>query len=136
MSENDKSNFMYYKFISKSNDKNVIEKKGRFIMGRLKIAQYIAVGATALSVIAAIVGTNTEVGNALMVFGVLGALVSYLLGGFRTAAEMASKAAGWAWDIFPFPLDFAMFIGVFILIIGVLVFLPIIPIRRAYKERL
>ena len=136
MSENDKSNFMYYKFISKNDDGNTEEKKGRFIMKRLKIAQYIAVGATALSVIAAIVGTNTEVGNALMVFGVLGALVSYLLGGFRTAAEMASKAAGWAWDIFPFPLDFAMFIGVFILIIGVLVFLPIIPIRRAYKERL
>ena len=64
-------------------------------MGRLKIAQYIAVGATALSVIAAIVGTNTEVGNALMVFGVLGAVVSYLFGGFGTAVKIASKIAKW-----------------------------------------
>lgn len=136
MSENDKSNFMYYKFISKNDDGNTEEKKGRFIMKRLKIAQYIAIAATIMSVISWMVGTHTEMGMVLMLFGTLGALVSYLLGGFRTAAEMASKAAGWDWDIFPFPLDFAMFIGVFILIIGVLVFLPIIPIRRAYKERL
>lgn len=127
---------VYYKFISKSNDKNVIEKKGRFIMGRLKIAQYIAVGATALSVIAAIVGTNTEVGNALMVFGVLGALVSYLFGGFGTAVKIASKIAKWGWFVVPFPLDIITFIVAFIVTIYVFLFLPIIPVRKAYKESL
>lgn len=67
------------------------EKKGRFIMKRLKIAQYIAIAATIMSVISWMVGTHTEMGMVLMFFGTLGALVSYLLGGFRTAAEMASK---------------------------------------------
>lgn len=103
-------------------------------MERLKIAQYIAVGATAISVIAAIVGANTEVGNALMVFGVLGALVSYLFGGFGTAVKMASKIAKWGWFVVPFPLDIITFITAFIITIYVFLFLPIIPVRKAYKE--
>lgn len=105
-------------------------------MGRLKIAQYIAVGATALSVIASIVGTNTEVGNVLMVFGVLGALVSYLFGGFGTAVKIASKIAKWGWFVVPFPLDIITFIVAFIVTIYVFLFLPIIPVRKAYKESL
>ena len=136
MSENDKSDFMYYKFISKNDDGNTEEKKGRFIMKRLKIAQYIAMAATIMSVISWMVGTHTEMGMVLMFFGTLGALVSYLFGGFGTAVKIASKIAKWGWFVVPFPLDIITFIVAFIVTIYVFLFLPIIPVRKAYKESL
>ena len=136
MSENDKSNFMYYKFISKNDDGNTEEKKGRFIMKRLKIAQYIAIAATIMSVISWMVGTHTEMGMVLMFFGTLGALVSYLLGGFRTAAEMAQRLQDGLGIVFPFPLGFRnVYRSIYSYNRSISV-LPIIPIRRAYKERL
>ena len=106
------------------------------IMNRLKIAQYIALGATAFSVIGGILGgmSGSDFGAILMVIGFVAGLVSYIFGGLGTAIRMAGGIAKWGWIIVPFPYDILTFILSFIFAIFAFVFLPIIPVRKAYKE--
>lgn len=105
-------------------------------MKRLKIAQYIASGATALTVIGAIIGmaASSNVGSTLMGIGFLVGLVSYIFGGLGTAIKMAGGIAKWGWIIVPFPYDLMTFMFSFIFAFYAFAFLPIIPIRKAYKE--
>lgn len=105
-------------------------------MNRLKIAQYIALGATAFSVIGGILGgmSGSDFGAILMVIGFVAGLVSYIFGGLGTAIRMAGGIAKWGWIIVPFPYDILTFILSFIFAIFAFVFLPIIPVRKAYKE--
>ena len=105
-------------------------------MNRLKIAQYIALGATALSVIGGLLGglSGSEFGAVLMCIGFVAGLVSYIFGGLGTAIKMAGGIAKWGWIIVPFPYDILTFIFSFIFAILTFVFLPIIPVRKAYKE--
>lgn len=105
-------------------------------MNRLKIAQYIALGATALSVIGGLLGgmSGSEIGTVLMGLGFVTGLVSYIFGGLGTAIRMAGGIAKWGWIIVPFPYDIMTFVCSFIFAIFAFVFLPIIPVRKAYKE--
>ena len=102
-------------------------------MNRLKVAQYIALGATALSVIGLMLG-STQFGGVLMSIGFMAGLVSYFFGGLGTAFKMAGKIAKWGWIIAPFPYDIVTFVFSFVIAIFVFLFIPIIPVRKAYKE--
>lgn len=111
-------------------------------MNRMRIAQYIALGATACTVIGVmaggmagvISGSSVGFGSVLMVIGLAAGLVSYIFGGLGTAIKMAGGIAKWGWIVVPFPYDIMTFIFSFIFAIGAFVFLPIIPVRKAYKE--
>lgn len=105
-------------------------------MNRLKIAQYIALGATALSVIGGLLGgmAGVNVGTMIMYVGFVAGLVSYIFGGLGTAIKMAGGIAKWGWIVVPFPYDIMTFIMSFIFAIIAFIFLPIIPVRKAYKE--
>ena len=104
-------------------------------MNRLKIAQYIALGATILSVVGGILSANNVgFGGNLVGIGFLAGLVSYIFGGLGTAIKMAGGIAKWGWIIVPFPYDIITFFMSFIFAIFAFVFLPIIPVRKAYKE--
>lgn len=103
-------------------------------MNRLKIAQYIALAATALSVIGFIVSnSNSNVGMTMMGLGFFVGLVSYIFGGFGTALKMAGSIAKWGWIVVPFPYDLMTFVFAFIFAVIAFFFLPIIPVRKAYK---
>ena len=105
-------------------------------MNRLKIAQYIALVATALSVIGGLISglLGSEIGSGFMCLGFLVGLVSYIFGGLGTAIKMAGGIAKWGWIVVPFPYDIMTFIFSFIFAIVVFICLPIIPVRKAYKE--
>lgn len=105
-------------------------------MNRLKIAQYIALGATAFSVIGGIFGgfSGAEFGSILLGIGFYAGLVSYILGGLGTAIKMAGGIAKWGWFVLPFPYDIMTSILSFFFAIFSFVFIPIIPVRKAYKE--
>ena len=84
-------------------------------MSRFKIAQYIALGATAFSVIGVIILTMTgaHFGIFLMGIGFIAGLVSYIFGGLVTALKMAGGIAKWGWFVLPFPYDIVTFILAF-----------------------
>lgn len=105
-------------------------------MERLKIAQYIALGATACSVIGFIAGgmNGSGFGSVLMGIGFLVGMVSYIFGGLGKAIKMAGGIAKWGWIVVPFPYDILTFVFAFIFAIIAFLFLPIIPVRKAYKE--
>lgn len=62
---------------------------------RLKIAQYIALAATLLSIIGSILGawSGSTVGSCFLSAGFITALVSYIFGGFGTAVSAALNIA-------------------------------------------
>lgn len=107
-------------------------------MNRLKIAQYIALGATACTVIGfflvRMAGAAANIGLTMMVLGMMVGLVSYIFGGLLTAIKMAGGIATWGWIIVPFPYDIATFLISFTFALLAFLFLPIIPVRKAYKE--
>jgi len=109
-------------------------------MNRMKIAQYIALGATACTVIGVIVivigggKISSGIGAWMCLIGLAAGLVSYIFGGLGTAIKMAGGIAKWGWIVVPFPYDIMTFIFSFIFAICAFVFLPIIPVRKAYKE--
>ena len=53
----------------------------------------------------------------------------------QTAVKMAGKIAKWGWIILPFPYDIVTGLVAFFISIFVFMALPIIPIRKAYKEQ-
>ena len=105
-------------------------------MNRFQIAQYIALGATALSVTGAALGgfSGSKIGAALLGIGFLVGLCSYVFGGLTTAIKMAGSIAAWGWRIVPFPYDIMTFMIALIFALIAFVFLPIIPVRKAYKQ--
>jgi hypothetical protein len=104
-------------------------------MNRLKIAQYIALGATICTIGGGFLESKgIGFGTALWMFGILAAMVSYCFGGLGKALKMIGTIIKWGWIILPFPINLAS--TVFTAVLGVMVFLlvPIIPVRMAYKE--
>ena len=53
----------------------------------------------------------------------------------QNRSEMAGKIAKWGWIILPFPYDIVTGLVAFFISIFVFMALPIIPIRKAYKEQ-
>ena len=105
-------------------------------MKRIQIAQYLALGATCLTVIGFILAGTVggRFSMTMMGYGTLLGIISYFFGGFGTAVRMAGKIAKWGWLILPFPYDIVTGMVSFFISILVFVGLPIIPIRKAYKE--
>ncbi len=88
-------------------------------MKRIEIAQYIALGATCLTVLGFVLSGifGGRIPMSMMGYGVMAGIVSYFFGGFGTAVRMAGMVS--------FFISIMVFIG-----------LPIIPIRKAYKEQM
>lgn len=105
-------------------------------MDRLKIAQYIALLATALSVVGGLIGglSGSDFGAVMMCIGFVLGLASYFFGGFGTAIRMSAGIAKLGWVIVPFPFDIITFFFTFAFAIIAFVCLPIIPVRKAYKN--
>lgn len=101
-------------------------------MKTLKIAQYIALVATVLSILGFCLDTSASM--TLMGLGFFLGLASYIFGGLGTAIKMAGKIAKWGWIVVPFPYDLITGFASFAFAIVAFIFLPIIPIRKAYKE--
>lgn len=105
-------------------------------MNRLKIARYIALGATICSILGfygAFVGENSFLAGFLGIGAVVG-IASYFFGGFGKALKMSGKIAMFGWFILPFPIDLISIAFTFIISIFVFFFLPIIPVSKAYNE--
>jgi len=105
-------------------------------MNRLKIAQYIALGATICSLIGTygtFVAQSTFM-SSFVGFGLIAGIVSYFFGGFGKALKMAGKIAKFGWFILPFPIDIISVMFTFLISVYVFLFLPFIPVRQAYKE--
>ena len=107
---------------------------------RYVYAQRIALVATPLSVLGFVNilgntgGRIPVIWSLMFLLGLTLTAVAYLLGGFWTAVKSAGKIAKWGWLVIPFPYDIVTGIAAFF--VGLLVFLlvPIIPIRKAYRE--
>lgn len=107
-------------------------------MNRMKIAQYIALGATVISIIGFCLNVfgGIDFGIAIVGIGCVAGLVSYVFGGLLTAIKMAGGIAKWGWVVVPFPYGIMTFLFSFIFAIIAFVCLPIIPVRKAYKNSL
>lgn len=105
-------------------------------MKRWQIAQIIAATATVLSVAGLALNelAGIEFGNTIMGIGVLLGLMSYLFGGLGTAISMAFEIAKVGLFIGPAPVNFFIFCVTGVLALMALVFVPIIPVRRAYNK--
>lgn len=105
-------------------------------MKRLQIAQCIALVATALSVIGLLMlfKFDIEFGKYIATAGVFAGLVSYVFGGFFTAIRMALGIATWGLSLIPLPWNIIAFMAAGLYSLIAFVFLPIIPVRKAYKE--
>ena len=105
-------------------------------MNRLEIAQYIALGATALMALGFCLYqfTGVEFEAGLIGFAFVMGLISYVFGGFGTAIKMAFGIAKWGWVVTSFPVSLMTFFMSFLFAILVFVCVPIIPVRKAYKE--
>ena len=70
-------------------------------MKRIEIAQYIALGATCLTVLGFVLSGifGGRIPMSMMGYGVMAGIVSYFFGGFGTAVRMAGKIAKWGWPI-------------------------------------
>ena len=64
-------------------------------MKRIEIAQYIALGATCLTVLGFVLSGifGGRIPMSMMGYGVMAGIVSYFFGGFGTAVRMAGKIA-------------------------------------------
>lgn len=106
-------------------------------MNRLIIAQYIALEATACSVIGMLASiAGASFGSVLLSVGFTTGIMSYFFGGLKKAISMATSIAKWGWVVVPFPYDIVTFPLAFIFALYSFVFLPIIPVRKTYKERI
>ncbi len=107
-------------------------------MNRLQKAQNIALGATALEIIGFLMGNGEGfwyfVGVALVILGFVLGIVSYFFCGIGTAVRMAKKIAKWGFIVAPFPYHLIFGMASFFIAIYVFVLVPIIPVRKAYKE--
>ncbi|MDD6657102.1 MAG: hypothetical protein PUE95_07425 [Lachnospiraceae bacterium] len=106
-------------------------------MNRLKIAQYIALAEALVLLVGILLDkfTQIRIGPTILSICILLGFVAYIFGGFGTAFKMAGKIAKWGWFIAPFPFDLVTFGVSFSFAFMVFFFLPIIPIRKAYKEK-
>ena len=110
---------------------------GNILENRLKIAQYIALVATAFSVLGIALGfARVGIWSTLLGIGFILGLVSYVLGGLGAALKMAAGIAKWGWLVTPFPIDIITFLFAVWVAICAFLFFPIFPVRKAYKASL
>jgi len=105
-------------------------------------AQKVAVMATIVEIIGFLIAANSgdiqilgDMGICVLLIGILMAVVSYFLCGVKQLIAFAKKLAKWGWFIAPFPFDLIVAPTVFAFVLYVSLFLPIIPVRIACKEK-
>ncbi len=107
-------------------------------MNKSRIAQYVAIGATLFLVIGGLLRINVSpmVGMYLLGIGFIAELVAYILAeGFSAAAEIVGSIVKRGWKLIPwFPACLFSFLFALILAVIIVVFFPIIPVRKAYKN--
>ena len=106
-------------------------------MKKYQIAQFIAIGATALSIIGFIIllaGGNSNIGWMFLTFGLGVGIVSYCFGGLLTALKMALGIAKWG-ILAGLPTCLVLVPFTAVLSILAFMFLPIIPVRKACMEK-
>lgn len=112
--------------------KNIIDN-------RYTYAQYIAVPATVLSCLGfyQVMGNGTSIIWALMlILGLILSLCAYCLGGLLRAIKSSLSIAKWGWLLVPFPYCLATLPFAFLFAMIAFFLMPIIPIRKAYKENM
>ena len=103
---------------------------------RFKIAHYIAIGATAATIIGFIIDqmATSSIGMNIMVMGALAGIVSYCFAGLFTALKIAYEIGKVGWLFVAFPYCILTFIFTFLVAVFALFFVPIIPVRKACKQ--
>ncbi len=106
-------------------------------MNRFKIALIIAGVATVLDVVGLIINQLfAGRGEAVLAIGVVIGLISYLFAGLFTALRMAKKIGGLGFIFAPFPVSIITGLMTIALAFIALLFIPILPIFRAYRENM
>lgn len=110
----------------------------KVIDNRFLYAQYIALPTSILSIFALVKMINDTDGSSMGIVGlcILLGICCYCLGGFLTALKSSLSIAKWGWLVVPFPFDILTFLLALYVSIVVFLFFPIIPIRKAYKQRM
>ena len=103
---------------------------------RYTYAQYLALPATVLSCLGFyhVIGQGPAIWALVALLGMALTFCAYCLGGLLTAVRSSLSIAKWGWLVVPFPYDLATFAAAFIFSLIVFFLVPIIPIRKAYKE--
>lgn len=103
-------------------------------MNKYKMAQNIAVTGMIIAGIGLLMSESNRDGIDIMLIGVFIGWVSYFFAGFKTALKLAFSMVTKGWLYVPFPFDLMVFLFMIEIAILMVVLLPIIPIRKAYKE--
>lgn len=104
-------------------------------MNRLKIAQYIATGATIFSGLGfLLIKVNfIDAGYIVILIGCLAAIISYLFAGLLTALKMVWKISRWGFIIAPLPYSLILFPVLALFSAMILLLLPIIPVTMVKR---
>ncbi len=108
-------------------------------MKRYKVSQIIAIVATLFTltgIIKSYVSFDKNFSMILIMIGFGIGLIAYIFSGFFEAIKMALGIAKWGLYLTPFPICIMTFLVAFIFAILILVALPIIPVRKAYKKHM
>lgn len=104
-------------------------------MTKLVMAKKIATVSTILNIIGLFISSVYEpIGTALLFIGIIGAIVSYSYGGFGNVIKAAGAIAKIGWIVAPFPMDIPVGLATFFGTIMACLFIPIIPVKKAFKE--
>lgn len=112
--------------------KNIIDN-------RYTYAQYIAVPATLLSCLGfyqIMNGSHSTIWGLILILGLFLSLCAYCLGGLLAAIKSSLSIAKWGWLVAPFPYSLATLVFSFVFSLIAFFLMPIIPIRKAYKENM
>lgn len=105
-------------------------------MNRLKIARNIASVDLLILIVGIMLDTAMKLGIAstVLVICMFIGIVAYIFGGIKTAVKMSVKIMKWGWVVIPFPFDLITLPLTFALAILLFLFVPYVPINKAYKE--
>lgn len=119
-------------------NKVALKAKAKVKVKEARIGFIVALISTILAIVSFMMEAKGYGGTLTWIMGIasiVGALVSYVLGGgFMIACRYAKKIAVWGWVVVPFPVDIITGIITFILAIAVFFFLPVIFVGMSYTQ--
>lgn len=116
---------------------NENDQESDFHLKRLQLAQIVALASTAIFILSFAVSNvlgAESLGGIVFCIGLVLAIVSYVMGGIMVSLRMGLNIMKWGLIILPFPSAIlSLFLSVPLAIL-VSIFIPIIPVRKAYLE--
>lgn len=108
----------------------------KVIDNRYIYAQYLAIPATILSCLGFynIWKSTSTIWVVIFLLGIALSICAYCLGGLLTVIKSAISIAKWGWVVVPFPYDLITFPIALLFFLIAFFLVPIIPIRKAYKN--